>query len=56
MIPHKCVVGFEQTSQGGTTKTSGWMVGDRPTSSPLTNGPIGRSTCKWSTSMSPTSI
>jgi len=54
------------TCQSDTTITSGWptcgwLTSDQPTlylatNNPLTSGPIGRSTSKWSTYMSPTSI
>jgi hypothetical protein len=42
--------------QGGTTIIGGWLISDWPIGSQLTSGPIGRSTSKSSTDMSPTCI
>jgi hypothetical protein len=42
--------------QGGTTIINGWPPSILLTCSPLTSGPIGRSTDKWSTCMLPIGI
>jgi hypothetical protein len=44
------------THHGGTTIIGGWPIVGWLTSSPLTSGPIGRSTCKWLIDVSPIGI